>query len=143
MNRATKYQKTVPASTEYLIEVREFVSKHARSHGFSEKQINDIRLAVDEACTNIIKHAYQFDDSKHFAIEMNFQDQNVTVLIIDQGAGFDPTRYHKPELKDQIKKKKRGGMGIYLIKSLMDEVTYSKVNDENVLRMKKIRKQSA
>lgn len=143
MNKATKYQKTVPASTEYLIEVRDFVSEHARSHGFTEKQINDIRLAVDEACTNIIKHAYHYDDSKQFVIEMDFRDHNVTVFIIDSGAGFDPTKYQKPDLQDQIKRKKRGGMGIYLIKSLMDEVSYSKKNDENVLRMKKMRNKSA
>lgn len=143
MNRAVTYHKNIPASTEYLIDVRDFVSSHAKKHGFTEKQVNDIRLAVDEACTNIIKHAYKFDSTKHFGIELEFLEQTVTVIITDNGDGFDPTSYQKPNLKDQIKQKRRGGMGIYLIKNLMDEVSYKKMNKENVLRMKKIRNKSA
>ncbi|HLR32513.1 MAG TPA: ATP-binding protein, partial [Fodinibius sp.] len=53
------YNITVRASTEYLSKVRDFVGKHAASYGFNKQEVADIRLAVDEAYTNIIKHAYQ------------------------------------------------------------------------------------
>src|SRR5690625_6209523 len=61
----------IHASTGSLADVREFVSVNARNHSFSEKQINDIRLAVDEACTNVIKHAYNYDEKGQLLIQLS------------------------------------------------------------------------
>lgn len=139
MEKAATYRIKIPASTENLSEVREFVSKHARDHGFSNQNISDIKLAVDEACTNIIKHAYKFDKSKVVTIELEFEHQQVIVMLTDQGVGFNPNSYEKPNLPEQIKKKKRGGMGIHLMKNLMDKVTYENINGKNILYMSKNR----
>lgn len=139
MNKAVTYRKKINASTQNLSEVREFVSRHAEKHGFTSRQVADVQLAVDEACTNIIKHAYNYDASKELSIELEFDDEKMNVTLTDQGIGFDVERYKKPDLKKQIARKKRGGMGVYLIRNLMDEVNYYAESRENVLRMIKNR----
>lgn len=133
----------IHASTENLAGIRDFVSEHARDHSFTESQINDIRLAVDEACTNVIKHAYNYNEKEQFLIDLYFNTNSLTITITDQGNGFNFNTYQRPNLKEQIKQKKRGGMGIYLIRKLMDEVSYYSDRNKNSLTMKKWRKKSA
>lgn len=139
MNNSFTYKKKVRATTKNLAVIRSFISEHAESHGFSPNQIADIRLAVDEACTNIIKHAYKNDSSKELTIQVEVDDQKLKVIIMDKGEGFDVKSYQKPNLKQQIEQKKRGGMGVHLMLKLMDEVTYQVKNDQNVLSMFKNR----
>ncbi len=139
LEKTSTYIKKIQASTENLAEVREFVSKHASDHGFSKKNISDIRLAVDEACTNIIKHAYNYDKSKVVSIELEFNNNQLIVVLSDYGIGFNPDSYEKPNIPEQIKLKKRGGMGVHLIRNLMDKVVYQKSDGKNILYMKKNR----
>lgn len=139
MDKAVTYQKTVNASTQNLSDIRKFVSKHALKHGFSSEQIADIRLAVDEATTNIIKHAYKNDHNQELTIHLEFDEEKLSVTLTDQGIAFDLKKYKSPDIKKQIEKKRRGGMGIHLMKSLMDEVSYKVKNQKNVLRMSKNR----
>lgn len=139
MDKATTYRKKVNASTHNLSDIREFVSMHAREQGFSTQKVSDIQLAVDEAYTNIIKHAYKNDSSKKVIINLEFDDDKMVVTLTDHGIGFDIEKYKKPNLKKQIERKKRGGMGVYLIRKLMDDVTYNVKNQKNVLRMCKNR----
>src|SRR5690625_673400 len=95
----------IHTSIRSLDVVREFVSVNARKHSFSEKQINDIRLAVDEACTNVIKHAYNYDEKGQLLIQHSFHPNSLTITITDQGRGFNFNSYNKPRLKDRTKKK--------------------------------------
>lgn len=139
MNKATTYQKKVNASTQNLSAIRNFVSRHAEEQGFSSQKVADIQLAVDEAYTNIIKHAYKYDSDQNVIINLEFDDEKMVVTLTDHGLGFDIGKYKKPNLKKQIERKKRGGMGVYLIQKLMDEVSYHAKNHENVLRMCKNR----
>lgn len=139
MNKATTYQKKVTASTQNLSAIRSFVSSHAEEEGFSAQKVADIQLAVDEAYTNIIKHAYKNDSNQEVIINLEFDDEKMVVTLTDHGIGFDVEKYKKPNLKKQIERKKRGGMGVYLIRKLMDEVSYHAKNHKNVLRMCKNR----
>ena len=132
-----KYTMTVQASTEHLSEVREFVAKHASNFGFKQQEVADIRLAVDEAYTNIIKHAYKHDDSKSVEIELGYNSNEFWVSLLDRGRTFDPSTYTEPNVRKKIKEKKRGGVGVYLIKNLMDEVEYVKEGSLNEIRMTK------
>lgn len=139
MNNSFTYKKKVRATTKNLSVIRDFVSDHAESHGFSPNHIADIRLAVDEACTNIIKHAYKNDASKELNIQIEVDEQKLIVTIMDKGEGFDVRTYQKPNIRKQIKEKRRGGMGVHLMLQLMDEVTYQVKNDQNILSMCKNR----
>ena len=142
MNSIATYQLTIPASTNFLAEVRNFVELHAKEHGFTETDIHDVRLAVDEAVTNIIKHAYNFDDSKEIEVEMEFNEEELHVSLSDTGKNFELKSLKQPDIREYAKQKKRGGMGLYLIHTLMDEVKYQRKNGRNEIKMFKQRSNS-
>jgi serine/threonine-protein kinase RsbW len=127
----------VQASTEHLAEVRNFVAKHAKSFGFKKQDVADIRLAVDEAYTNIIKHAYKHDANRLVDIKLGYNSNEFWVSLLDSGKTFDPSSYTEPDVREKIRQKKRGGVGVYLIKKLMDDVEYSKEGQLNKIRMTK------
>lgn len=127
----------IPAATEHLAEVRDFVADFAVSVGFSDSAVEEVRLAVDEACTNVIKHAYQYDSDKKLEIKVGKNKSEMWVAISDEGIAFDPSKYTEPDLARRIKEKKRGGFGIYLIKKFMDKVEYKNQGTVNELKMSK------
>ena len=84
-------------------------------------------LAVDEACTNIIKHAYKSFPDGELSIKLDHDKKKFTITILDFGSSFDPDIIPKPDLQRYYKERKVGGLGMYLMKTLMDEVKYSSV----------------
>lgn len=130
-----KHKITVQASTEHLSEVRDFVASYATKHGISAHEVEDIRLAVDEAYTNIINHAYKNDHSQFVEINMGSNDNEFWISLKDNGTSFDPTAYPEPDVRRKIKAKERGGVGVFLMKKLMDRIEYYKHEDSNELRM--------
>jgi len=129
----------ISASTEELEKIRAFVAGHARNFGFGEADISDITLSVDEACTNIIKHAYEWKKGKPIHIQLGMKNNEMMVTIIDEGKPFDPESYELPTLEDQLAGKKRSGYGILLIRKLMDQVEYRNRKSHNEIRMTKKR----
>jgi serine/threonine-protein kinase RsbW len=110
--------------TEKLSLVRDFVSEAARRFGFDEESTNKIALAVDEACTNIIKHSYKFATDKDITVRIITNTRNFEVLIEDQGISFDPEKVQPPNMKEYLTQYRRGGLGMFLMRSLMDKVEY-------------------
>jgi len=115
---------TVKSTTNNLAIIREFVENIARESGFSNEIVSKISLAVDEACTNVIKHAYKFSPDREIKILTQFNDSKLTIRITDSGDKFDPNLIPEPNLKEYHKQKKVGGLGMFLMKKLMDEVQY-------------------
>ncbi len=123
--KSQNYQLKVLSQTENLELVREFVSKIAQKVGLNETDINKIELAVDEACANVVQHAYDPTLNirpLHVAIEVDYQ--KLTVIVTDQGKGFDFSKIRPIEMNQYLAEMKIGGLGIHLIKSLMDEVEF-------------------
>ena len=114
----------IESRTDRLIAAREFVSQAARSFGFKDEEVSKIALAVDEACTNIIKHAYKFDPSKEIVITVEGSDKSFQVIIQDSGVRFNPSEIQTPDMREYMKHYRRGGLGMHLMKSLMDKVEY-------------------
>lgn len=128
----------VPSSTENLALIREFVTTIGAQAGLAENDIAKLELAVDEACANVIEHAYGHDESKEVTVSANFDGDSITFEIIDTGKGFDPSQIRQEELETLIANRKDGGLGMRLIKTLMDEVQYEMVpGQKNELRMTK------
>jgi serine/threonine-protein kinase RsbW len=115
---------TIRSRTEQLIAVREFVSDAARDFGFNDGEISKIALAVDEACTNIIKHGYKSNASKSLTITINPGSAAFEIVITDTGARFDPDDVETPDMKEYLAHYRKGGLGVYLMKTLMDKVEY-------------------
>lgn len=114
----------IESRTERLIAVREFVSDAARTFGFPDEDVSKIALAVDEACTNVIKHAYKFDASKTIHVSVMTGNGTFQVTIRDNGTRFNPAQLHPPDMKEYLSQFRRGGLGVILMKSLMDKVEY-------------------
>ncbi len=128
---------TIESRTERLIEVRDFVSGAAREFGFTDEEVSKIALAIDEACTNIIKHAYAFDPGKTIAITIRGSNGTFEVLISDNGRQFNPSGIPSPDMKEYLSHYRRGGLGVYLMRSLMDKVEYSIRPGQNEVRLVK------
>ena len=124
-SRSYRISKRILSRTDNLLEVREFVGEAARTFGFSEEDAANIVLAVDEACTNIIKHAYQYATDKEIEVTVFPNHDSFEISIYDSGRSFDPAEIREPDLKEHIGHRKRGGLGVYLMKKLMDKVEYN------------------
>jgi serine/threonine-protein kinase RsbW len=122
--KAQKLTKTIESRTDNLLEVREFVLRAAREFGFSEEEASKIVLAVDEACTNVIKHAYQFAPDREIEVVIQPVKDRMQITVIDDGKSFNPSIAKLPDLKQHLSHYRRGGLGIYLMRTLMDKVEY-------------------
>lgn len=120
------FMKTVrfAAKFEYLDEIREFVGRVARAGGFSEREIYNIQLASDEAASNIIEHAYAGVSDGYIEISCEVKNGVMTIILVDHGIPFDPSEVPAPDLTADLSERKIGGLGIYLMRKLMDEVHY-------------------
>ena len=124
------------AKFEYLDEIREFVGNIARTGGFSDKDVYNIQLATDEAASNIIEHAYEKITDGVLELSCGMRDDAITIILIDHGESFDPSEVPLPDLKADLSDRKIGGLGIFLMRKLMDEVHYEpKPDKSNVLTM--------
>ncbi|HEU64644.1 MAG: Serine-protein kinase RsbW [Candidatus Anoxychlamydiales bacterium] len=118
---------------QILIWVRERVSKY-----FSQKDLEKIELATEEAVVNIIKHAYKKKKGK-IEIEISV-DETLHLIFKDKGPKFNPLSVRKKvDFTKDIKKRKEGGLGIFFIFQCMDEVKYQRKDSFNLLIMKKKR----
>lgn len=136
---------TVKSSTDNLAEIRSFVEEAARKSGFSDEVVHKISLSVDEACTNVIKHAYKYSSEREITINIKFSNDKFTITITDSGDKFDPTLVPEPNLKEYHRQKKVGGLGMYLMKQLMDEVKYNTLsgNKNQVILVKYLAQSNA
>ncbi len=131
---------TFPARFEFLDEIREFVAEIAREGGFNDKEVYSLQLAADEAATNIIEHAYEGVPDADFDVTCDVRGDTLTITMRDEGRPFNPANVKLPNLKADIYERKIGGLGLYLMRKLMDDVHYiSNPKTGNLLTMTKRR----
>lgn len=123
MRRDIKSSLNIAADLNNLAMIRDFVQETATALGADPAAIPDVLLAVDEAATNIIVYGYQ-GQSGTIEIEMNRMRDSLVVCLRDQAIPFDPTVIPPPDLTLPLEERPVGGLGIYLIRQLMDEVTH-------------------
>jgi serine/threonine-protein kinase RsbW len=116
-----------PANFKYLDEIREFVAGIASQGGFEGKEVYSIQLAADEAASNIIEHAYEGIPDGEIEISCGMKNDTLTIIMLDRGKAFSPATVQPPNLKANLSKRKIGGLGIYLMRKLMDEVQYETI----------------
>ncbi len=123
----------ISSSTNNLAEVRAFVEINGAEANLDKKTISHISLAVDEACTNVIKHAYNNSENEEIKIKIKTKKNKFSVTITDKGHHFDPSLIGEPNIVKSQKQKKGGGLGMFLMKKLMDEVKYNAKKNGNEL----------
>ncbi|MFR5545372.1 MAG: ATP-binding protein [Intestinibacter bartlettii] len=120
----------IASNPQYVSVIRLTTSGIANKIGFCLEDIEDIKVAVSEACTNAIKHSL---DNK-FSVEYTIFENGLTITIIDSGKGYDVDSIDVPNLEEP----KESGLGLFIIKSLMDEVEIkSNINYGTVIKMTK------
>lgn len=106
----------LPPKAEYVSIARLTASVVANQIGFDFEEIEDIKVAVGEACNNAVLHSEE--ENVNFTVNFHIEKDKFVVEVLDQGIGFNIKDYHEPDLEDP----KVGGLGIFIMKSLMDEV---------------------
>lgn len=124
----------LPARLEYLEELEKSVSGCAISQGFDLKRTNEIKLAIEEAFVNICNYSYP-TKTGDVAITCQFENNRFIIEISDSGIPFDITKRADPDINASTEARKIGGLGIFLIKKMMDEVTYRREEGRNILNL--------
>ncbi len=127
-----------PAKYEDLDGIRTFAEQAAKDAGLTECEVYEVQLAVDEACTNIIEHAYGIDVMGDIEITCNASADGLTIILRDHGKPFSPNLIILPDRSADVKKHKVGGLGLYIIYRLMEDVSFEPAGESgNLLTMVK------
>lgn len=135
----SKEELVIPAAMSHLLEVREFIERIGKKYKFSDKIINSFKLVVDETCTNVIRHGYADIKDGKITVRAIIRRLSLTVVIIDQGRSFDPRQVKDPDLNKYVQIGKKGGLGIFMMRKLMDDIQYNLTSHGNELRLTKMR----
>jgi len=119
-----RHELRIGADMQHLELVRTAVADAIRVGGFEEAFTNRILIAVDEAVTNIIEHGYDGCDKGQIDIICEVEPDTFTISIIDQGEAFDPRTMTDIDIQRHVAQGKAGGLGIFLIRKIMDVVDY-------------------
>ncbi len=131
--------RTYSSHLKHLSAICDFVTEQARLAGLNDEQTYAVQLAVDEAATNIIEHAYGGKDRGKFKITCTVLAGGLRVVLHDHGRPFDPDSVPPPVCDVPLEKLKSRGLGVFLIRQAMDEVKYEFGPDGNTLTMFKRR----
>ena len=134
-----KEEVTIPAQMPYLRQVRDFIEEIGTRFNFEQKVINSFKLVVDEACTNIIRHGYRDIKNGQIAVRAIVRRLSLTIVLIDNGKSFDPRQVQDPDLQKYVSIGKKGGLGIFMMRKLMDDIKYNVTHHGNELRLTKVR----
>jgi serine/threonine-protein kinase RsbW len=130
------YKYKVGCSIENLKGVRDFIRGSLKNHGIPDIQISEMVLALDEMCSNLIIHAHHCNPDDLFELQIVINKNSPVVFeIVDDGTVFDINQFSEPTLDNLLHEKRKGGLGIRLVKSIMDNVEYQYVNGKNVCRL--------
>jgi anti-sigma regulatory factor (Ser/Thr protein kinase) len=116
--------QTYPARFESLEAICEFVTRAALQAELDDAATYAVQTAVDEACSNIVEHAYANQSEGDIQCVCSVQPGMLTVTLRDQGRPFDPSQILAPDLNAGLEDRPIGGLGIYFMRRLMDSVTF-------------------
>ncbi len=122
---------------EQLTRLYEFLNQQATAYGWEEQLLMQIKLAVEEVVTNVILYAYPGKKDQDIRIDMSLENGLLTIVITDNGIAFNPLEREEPDISLPMEERPIGGLGIYLVKQLMTNVTYTRSSKKNTLTMTK------
>lgn len=122
----------VPSRTEYLAVVRDISRTWAEVAGFDESEAEQVALAVDEATTNVIQHAYGGAEDR--VVELRYDDRGdeLRVDVVDNGRTVDPRKMPRVDLDRYAAEGRKGGLGVHLMSRIMDSVTFRRSGRRNI-----------
>ncbi|MGH8064787.1 MAG: ATP-binding protein [Candidatus Entotheonellia bacterium] len=124
-----------PAALHALPRGVTFVTDYASVAGFSPARVAEIELAVGEALTNICTHAYPGGEGDVEVQCTHAPGPRLCIDIVDRGVPFDPLSVAPPNLGEDPAERTTGGLGILLLRAMVDEMTYHRDHDQNILHL--------
>lgn len=134
---------TVPSETSFLGLVREVTRKMAETAGFDLGTADQLALAVDEAATNVIEHAYRGAADREVEIRLEDRGPEFQVEVVDSGNTVDPRAVPHVDLRRYVRERRTGGLGMHLMEKIMDSVTYHRSARHNICCLVKRKDRSA
>ena len=115
-----------------LARIAEEIVAHGEACDWPAKWILNINLSLDELITNTVSYGYRDADEHEIHVTLTEQDRSIVVVVEDDGIAFDPfTSAPAPDLEAGVEERRIGGLGVYFVKTLMDEVAYERVDGVN------------
>lgn len=131
-----RYRLRVSSRIKALAGIKRFINRVANLHAIPSAVRDDLALAVYEGCANVIEHAYDNSGGSELEVEVEIKDRVAIIFIYDNGPPFTPP-FNIPDVWELIDKGADGGLGLWMIRNLMDEVNFYREGDVNVLEMRK------
>jgi serine/threonine-protein kinase RsbW len=126
--------------TSQLSELRQFLEEILEETKLSEIEQHQVILAVEEVCANLIIHSHDCNSNEFIDLNVISSQSLVVFEILDFGKGFNILEYQEPEISQVIKSKRKGGLGIILVKRIMDKIEFESLGNKNICRLFKILK---
>ena len=115
-----------------LSRIAEEIESHGNTRGWPARWIVNLNLSLDELITNTVSYGYRDTDEHEIRVTLTEQDGTLVVVVEDDGVAFDPfTAAPAPDLEADVEERPIGGLGVYFVRTLMDEVAYERVDDRN------------
>jgi anti-sigma regulatory factor (Ser/Thr protein kinase) len=130
---------SVPSRTTFLGLIREVTQKLAEAAGFEPATAGKLALAVDEAATNVIEHAYAGSPDRQLELRYEDRPREFRVDVVDDGATVDPRRVPRVDLERFVSERRTGGLGVHLMERIMDSVTFKRSASKNVCTLVKLK----
>jgi len=115
----------------------EGMANWCKGNALSEEIIYELSLIVDEVVSNIIRHGYRDDREHLLAFELALDGSEMLIRVVDQGVHFNPLLKPDPDTSKPMEERKPGGLGIYMVKHLVDNLDYRRENGRNYLIIRK------
>lgn len=132
-----QWELIVDSRLNNLAAIAEFVIKAARACGLNDKATFEVQMAVDEACANVIQHGYGEEEKGEIALRCECAEGDFVVTIRDNARTFEPDAVPPPDLECCLAERGNGGLGLYFMRKLMDEVCFHFDTEGNKLTMVK------
>ncbi len=131
------YQYKIGCSLSNLKGIRDFIRNTLNENQVPELQISSVVLALDEMCSNLMIHAHHCNPDHILELHINQEQHSYIFEIIDEGNLFNINEFIEPGMERLVQEKKKGGLGIRLVKSIMDKIEYTSEGGRNICRLTK------
>lgn len=125
----------IDCQVEKLKEIRTFIENVLKETPVSDELRNLLVLAVDEVCANVIIHSHRLDSSKTLEVRISFLSGNLIFEILDSGLPFDLASVSEPSLQNIVSERRKGGLGLMLVRRIMDSMETLCENNLTIYRL--------
>ncbi|MHB1119546.1 MAG: ATP-binding protein [Bellilinea sp.] len=124
-----------PGRYDSLVKIAALVHQATQEFGLDPLASYGVETAVDEACSNIIEHAYGGEGKGEIEFNYRIDEDSLIITLRDNGKGFNPNKIRKPKINVPLKNRQKNGLGLYFMHQWMDEIQFDVIDKANVLTM--------